>query len=1228
MPTSRLDRPDPQALRTLAIRALPALVVLAVQIIVFPLPAGSWFQGVILGALNALVALGLALIWRSNRILNFAKADMGTFPAALGVGLIVLSGLPYVVGLVVGLAAAVVTGALVQILVIRRFRHSSRLTLTVATIGISQILIVAALLAPRLWGSQVLASGDTTGYSFPWHVTVAVGAQLFHADDFVAAVVAVACLVGLGTLLTRTDTGIALRAAAERPERASLLGIPVARMELVAWIIAAVLSFLGVFLQGAILGFPLNASVGVVTLVTALAAVALGAFDDFGAIVASALSVGVLLQGVRWNHPTDPALGFAVLGVVIAVAMIVRRSQVSRQARGPVSDHLGIVEPRPLPRRLGFTGPTVAGVALIVVAAGLLPSALSTSHQYQAATLLATGVVTLSIWVLTGWAGQVTLGQMGFAAVGAAVGATATVTWDLDIVLGLLVTVVAGACAGLVVGLPALRFRGLLPAATTLAFGLAASGYLFDPSQFTWIPSGDIIARPAFGLWKLDTPLGAYRLSLVVLVLVAVGLVGIRNSQVGRAIRAHRDNDLSSQSYGISLLRARLGAYAISGAVAAVGGFLLVHIAQHFDSATYAPTESLTLFTAAVVGGVGSLAGVLFGAGYLNGSRWFLTGYWQLLPTAVGVLVVLLIFPGGLASLMYRVRDRIARSRARARGITFDAEVGPRRASDVEATPAALDHGRNDPVPSPDRPDTSTAPVALRAEGIRVRFGGATILDGIDLEVRRGEIVALMGTNGAGKSTLLRAICGTVDRQAGTVLLGDRDVTGLAAEKIAGMGLAQMPGGQGVFEGLTVAENLRVAGWLNRTESERSRTLTERQLQRFPQLAARLDEPAANLSGGQQQMLALAMAMMNEPDVLLVDELSLGLSPLALGSLLEVITGLRDEGMTIVLVEQSVGVALGIADRALFMERGTMRFEGAAADLAHRPDLLRSVYLDAPDPQQADPRPRTVHDGATTVSLDEVTVGFGAKKILDEISLSIGRGEILGIIGPNGAGKTTLFDALSGFTPVRSGRIEVSGRDITHHSPARRARAGMGRVFQDSRLFGSLSVYETLQVACDRAHVIPDPASAALFLPIRQLGEAAIHARCTALVDLLGLGWLAHRPISELSTGQRRLVDFGCVLAHEPRVVLLDEPTAGVAQAEAEALMSIIADLRDHLGATVVIIEHDMKLLAGLADRLVALDDGRLVTSGTPDQVLGDPRVISSYLGTVSDPAAQGATSA
>jgi ABC-type branched-subunit amino acid transport system ATPase component len=233
----------------------------------------------------------------------------------------------------------------------------------------------------------------------------------------------------------------------------------------------------------------------------------------------------------------------------------------------------------------------------------------------------------------------------------------------------------------------------------------------------------------------------------------------------------------------------------------------------------------------------------------------------------------------------------------------------------------------------------------LQVRNLDVSYGPIQVLFGVDLDVRRGEILALLGTNGAGKSTVLRAISGLVLAERGVVRLNGRSITYVAAPDRVGLGIVQMPGGKAVFPSMTVLENL-LAGchrfaW---DRAEVGRRIGDA-VALFPRLEALADQPAGLLSGGEQQMLALAKALLTEPEVLLIDELSLGLAPVTVGELLEVVRRLRDRGVTIVLVEQSVNVALAVADRAVFLDRGRVRFTGPTADLLGRDDLLRAVFL-------------------------------------------------------------------------------------------------------------------------------------------------------------------------------------------------------------------------------------------------------------------------------------------
>jgi branched-chain amino acid transport system ATP-binding protein len=240
---------------------------------------------------------------------------------------------------------------------------------------------------------------------------------------------------------------------------------------------------------------------------------------------------------------------------------------------------------------------------------------------------------------------------------------------------------------------------------------------------------------------------------------------------------------------------------------------------------------------------------------------------------------------------------------------------------------------------------------------------------------------------------------------------------------------------------------------------------------------------------------------------------------------------------------------------------------------------------------------------------------FGAIRVLDDIDLTVHNGEILGLIGHNGAGKTTLFDVISGFLAPEEGRVLLDRIDVTAASASDRAFLGLGRSFQEARLFPALTVAETIAVALERHLASRDLIAAALRLPASTLSEVVVGRRVGQLLEQFGLTGYAGSLIAELSTGTRRIVELACVVAQEPAVVLLDEPTAGVAQKESEALPALLRQVRADTGCTMVVIDHDMPLLTSLCDRLVALELGQVIASGPPAMVLDDARVIESYLG-------------
>lgn len=603
------------------------------------------------------------------------------------------------------------------------------------------------------------------------------------------------------------------------------------------------------------------------------------------------------------------------------------------------------------------------------------------------------------------------------------------------------------------------------------------------------------------------------------------------------------------------------------------------------------------------------------------------------------------------------------------------------------------------------RSGTALGPGAiLRCQGVDAGYGDLQVLFDANLVVGDGDVLALLGTNGSGKSTLLKVVSGVLPATGGRVWLQGRDITSWSARQRVEAGLVMVPGGRGVFPSLTVTENLRVAGWLVRHDRGEQARRSEQVLELFPNLRRRLSVPAGQLSGGEQQMLTLAQALMCRPSVLLIDELSLGLAPTVVSELLTVLHQLVERGATVVVVEQSINVAAAIAPDAVFLERGQVRFTGPTADLANRPDLARSVFLgqaagipsgtgeiggrlgrgaprvmsgastngrepegasgasatayrnghgsplapipgpiDAggpprhspwpaatPSPQVHEPSGVQVLRGTDALSpadvlaasatercaLEGISVRFGGVAALSDVTVHAGAGEIVGLIGANGAGKTTLFDVASGFVAPSAGRVRLLGADVTDMAPATRAHLGLGRLFQDARLFPALTVTEVVSAAFERHARVRDPVASTLRLGDARRSEDEIATQAQSLIAELGLGDYQDAFVGELSTGTRRMVELACTLAHRPAVLLADEPSSGIAQREVEALGQLLVSIRDSTGATLLVIEHDIPMLSAIADRLVCLHLGQVIAEGTPDEVLGDDQVIAAYLGT------------
>ena len=650
-----------------------ALVLL--QLVCFGLPFSRWVEAGIKGLLTAMLAVGMALIYRANRVVNFAQADLGNVPSAFAVSFLLFWGWPYLVSLGVGLVLAVVLGAVVEMAFIRRFRNSPRLVVTVATLGITQLLVVLGILVPRWWGRN--AAGERPATPFGWKFTPSfrltfwkpeAGGLILNAHHLIALFVAPAAMLGVAWFLNRSRVGTAIRASAERSERAAMLGIPVGRLHTVVWSVSAALAFLALFLRSGIQGVPYGVASSLPSLLVALGALVIGRMEHLPTVAVTAVVLSMLEAGVRWRYDDAPGLAYAIMAAAVFVALLAQRSGSTRRDTDTTSSWRGAEEIRPLPAALAANEwvrtlrVTLAGLAAVLIV--MVPRLFEVDTVIKATAVVAFAIIGMSLVVLTGWSGQISFGQMALSGIGAAVGATVTTRWHVDLSLSLVIGGVAAAVAALVVGLPALRLRGMYLAVTTFALALATEFWLLNGRFFGWFPkpSTQVARLQLFGRFSIDSTNRFYWYSLVVLALVYLGLRGIRRSRTGRAIVAVRENERAAQSYSIGAVRARLTAFVVSGFVAGVGGVLLVHGSTAFDVKNFGAGDSFSVFISAVIGGLGSLGGAVLGALYLRGTQWFITDQaWQLLSSGFGVLLVLLILPGGLGSLWVTLRDTVVR---------------------------------------------------------------------------------------------------------------------------------------------------------------------------------------------------------------------------------------------------------------------------------------------------------------------------------------------------------------------------------------------------------------------------------------------------------------------------------------------------------------------------------------------------------------------------------------
>jgi branched-chain amino acid transport system permease protein len=667
--------------------------------LLWPAPIGVMVQGLVIGGLTALIAFGLALVYRSNRVINFAQGDLGGVPASLAVLLILDSGWPYPIAFGAAIVSAILLGGFVEFVFIRRFRKAPRLILMVVTIGVSQILAAVAAFLPRAFGLTTPPQDFPSPFSF----TFSIGQTVFHGDEVLAMVVVPLVIVALAAFFRYTRVGIAVRASAENADRAALLGVPVARIQTIVWIIATVLATVAIFLRAGIVGLPIGSVLGPTILIRALAAAVIGRMEKLPTIFVASLALGVVEACIVFTSSNGKLVDPILFVVVLGALLLQRRRNAPRVSEDEQSTWQASRQVRPIPGELAKLPEIVWGrrvstfVGVLVLAA--LPLILNEGQINLAAVVLILAMVGVSLVVLTGWAGQVSLGQVAFMGIGAAVAGYLSLRgWDIAICVP--AAGIAGALGAMVIGLPALRVRGLYLAVVTLAFALATSSYFLDHDFIHWVPdTGERIARPfLFGRISLVSETRMYEFVVVIFLVSVWAVHGLRNSRSGRVLIGVRENPRAAQAFGVNTTSAKLMAFAVSGFIAAVAGAVFVHHQTGLGNSAYTVDQSREAFTTVVIGGLGSVPGALLGSIFIQGVDYFRSSFpagirpiLGITTSGVGLVFVLLFLPGGFSQLYYAQRDRMLRLIANRRGIAVPSLISDGAQRQPEPEPVVLD---------------------------------------------------------------------------------------------------------------------------------------------------------------------------------------------------------------------------------------------------------------------------------------------------------------------------------------------------------------------------------------------------------------------------------------------------------------------------------------------------------------------------------------------------------
>jgi sulfate-transporting ATPase len=890
--------------------------------------------GVGIGAIYGLAALGVVLIHVGSKVVNFAQGGIALVAAVIYYQAHV-AGVPEGPAIVLAIAAAVVCGALVELLIMRPMAGAATSSKVIVTIALMLVLQYAVALLYGGLTKFVPAILPVT--------TVSVLGAPIGVDRLLLVGIGLAFTIALRLLYKRTRFGLATAAAAEDQLGASALGFSPRRLALYNWMLGAGLAGVAGVLVAPILSITPTSLIDIVF--PALAAALIGAFTSFTITFAAAIVLGIV-QSLAIGYVGATGWSTAVPFLVLfAVVFLRARRTTTRADRVERQPKVGA----------GTTTPLTIGVCFGAVM--VLCLLLGVNWVNALTVTLIFGLLGLSVVLVTGYSGQVSLCQFSFAGIGALVAAHVSASWGLPFLACLAFAMVAAGCLGLFFALPAVRSRG--PSLSIITLGLAASleALVFGNSSLNGGFSGITVQTPTvFGI-NVDPVANPGRYAIVCLIIATVaGLAvsNVRRGAAGRFLLATRHSEQAAESLGVNAAAAKLFGFGLSACIAGVGGALLAFQSPTVFLTPFTLSASVALIVSANLAGIAYInGGYGVGLGAVGGLTWYALTYLhveQYLPLALAflVLIQIVMLPDGLGDINVKNAERVRRRLGLRSHIRRPVAVAPRTATRGEYRTHVLS-----------------------VEDVSASFGGVQALQGVGLELRSGEVVGVIGPNGSGKTTLLDAIAGVNRRYGGVVKLDGRDLRSLSPYRRARAGLGRSFQDLRLIDDLTVGENVCLAaegrkfrGYLRdvlRPRGARLEPFEMAALESF-ELADDLDRYPGELPYARRRLLAVARALAGASAFILLDEPAAGLDRnerVELRRLIE--EAARKLQVGVLLVEHDVGLVFASCDRIVVLSGGKVLASGSAEEIRHD-RTVSDIFLgeDEPEPAQRPPAPTVV----------------------------------------------------------------------------------------------------------------------------------------------------------------------------------------------------------------------------------------------------------------------------